>query len=176
MEDTELDYQCKHDRSELRKRIFPNGGVQYVKQCLVCGYAISNPIAKDKIQEIDNVKEFDNELKELWDGLQNKLYKERREKIQNEKEREKEIFDKWYSEYLLSQEWQAIRDKILKRDNYICQGCLKNEAILVHHLTYAHVGEELLFELISLCEECHKKCHKESNKKWLMSNIFTNYC
>lgn len=67
---------------------------------------------------------------------------------------------KGYTAYLGTPEWQATREKILKRDKYICQGCLTAAATEVHHTTYAHVRNELAFELVSLCHACHKKVHE----------------
>jgi 5-methylcytosine-specific restriction endonuclease McrA len=64
-----------------------------------------------------------------------------------------------YEEYLQSAEWAEIRDRVLERDDYICQGCLKEEATQVHHKTYDHVFEEFAFELIALCETCHARFH-----------------
>jgi hypothetical protein len=31
----------------------------------------------------------------------------------------------------------------------------------VHHLTYAHVFNEFLFELMAVCDECHDRLHRE---------------
>ena len=36
---------------------------------------------------------------------------------------------------------------------------LLRPATQVHHLTYAHLGDELLFELISVCDDCRKRIH-----------------
>ena len=64
-----------------------------------------------------------------------------------------------YEAYLKSFEWHVKRDKALKRDNYICQGCLNKKAEVVRDKTYDHLGNELLFELVSLCRPCHKIAH-----------------
>lgn len=78
---------------------------------------------------------------------------------------EKQISDFWayYNEYLKTQAWQDKRNAVLKRDNYICQGCLKNKAIHVHHTTYDNIYDELLFQLISLCIDCHSKLYPDKN-------------
>lgn len=60
-----------------------------------------------------------------------------------------------YKLYLESDEWKHRRILVLERDNYLCQSC-HEPANEVHHLTYAHVGNELLSELTSLCKSCHK--------------------
>jgi 5-methylcytosine-specific restriction endonuclease McrA len=64
-----------------------------------------------------------------------------------------------YRDYLKSPKWWLIRDLVLKRDKRLCQGCLTNEATQVHHLTYRHLFNEFMFELISVCSACHQRLH-----------------
>jgi hypothetical protein len=65
-----------------------------------------------------------------------------------------------YQAYLLSEQWKNKRTKVLKRAQGICEGCLDVPATEVHHRSYEHVFDELLFELVALCEECHRKTHR----------------
>ncbi len=88
--------------------------------------------------------------------------------------------------YLNSNEWKEKREIILKRDNYLCQDCLKVSALVfeylkknlnwlkdlninfnikikasqVHHLNYGslHTSEEIN-DCISLCGLCHQIKH-----------------
>jgi 5-methylcytosine-specific restriction endonuclease McrA len=62
-----------------------------------------------------------------------------------------------YLEYLQSPQWARTRATVFQRDRKICQGCLKVQATEVHHLTYKHVYAEFMFELISLCSDCHDR-------------------
>jgi len=66
-----------------------------------------------------------------------------------------------YTAYRKSPEWQKKRLKVLERAKGICEGCGENPATQVHHLTYAHIYDELLFELVALCRDCHSKCHAD---------------
>lgn len=66
-----------------------------------------------------------------------------------------------YNAYLSSVAWKRKRSLVLERDNYVCQGCMQQRATQAHHLTYAHVGHELLFELVSVCDTCHHTLHPE---------------
>lgn len=57
--------------------------------------------------------------------------------------------------------WDAIRARILKRDNHLCQNCLRNgravEARTVDHIIpKAHGGTDADSNLQSLCWPCHK--------------------
>ena len=62
-----------------------------------------------------------------------------------------------YGAYLKSSQWLALRRAVLDRDNGKCQACLSEKATEVHHLTYDHVFNEPLFDLVSVCEGCHAK-------------------
>lgn len=64
-----------------------------------------------------------------------------------------------YRDYLKSQEWAIKRAKVMRRANYRCEGCGDKPAAEVHHLTYEHVTQEFLFELVALCGDCHERIH-----------------
>jgi 5-methylcytosine-specific restriction endonuclease McrA len=78
---------------------------------------------------------------------------------QAEQERKNREWWERYDKYLASPEWLALRRAVLKRDGHLCQGCLQNAATQVHHLTYERVGDEMLFDLVSVCKACHEKIH-----------------
>ena len=70
-------------------------------------------------------------------------------------------FDR-FREYRSSQRWQRLRELVLSLDP-VCavKGC-NRPAAEVHHVIEAHVNPELFFEqdnLVSICEDCHKKVH-----------------
>lgn len=66
---------------------------------------------------------------------------------------------RWYRRYLQSPEWEERRFKVLARAHQRCEGCGRAIATQVHHLSYAHVGQEFLWELVAVCEDCHRRCH-----------------
>lgn len=68
-----------------------------------------------------------------------------------------------YAAYLTSPDWRRRRELVFKRDSYKCQGCLTALAEVVHHRTYEHVGNELLYELVALCQSCHDRAHGKEN-------------
>lgn len=77
--------------------------------------------------------------------------------------REQEDRDFWarYDAYLASPEWAAKRELVLQRANHRCEGCGQRPATIAHHLTYAHVFDELLFELVAVCRPCHDRLHPD---------------
>lgn len=70
---------------------------------------------------------------------------------------------KYYEDYIKSENWKRVRKLVLERDDFLCQGCRIKKAVHVHHTTYDFLGDELLFQLISLCVDCHQKIHPEKN-------------
>lgn len=66
-----------------------------------------------------------------------------------------------YADYLRSEEWAARRTKVMQRAGGICEGCRDRPAEEVHHLTYEHVTQEFLFELVAMCGDCHARFHGE---------------
>lgn len=75
---------------------------------------------------------------------------------------EKEVFNGWtYIEYLHSDLWKAKRAQAIRDANYKCRICQSMFNLEVHHLSYAHLGNELPEELIVVCEKCHEEVHCE---------------
>lgn len=70
-----------------------------------------------------------------------------------------------YADYLRSQEWAARREKVMQRAVGLCEGCRVKSASDVHHLSYEHVTEEFLFELVALCGDCHARIHGVTSKR-----------
>lgn len=67
--------------------------------------------------------------------------------------------------------WKRKREKILKRDGYMCQECRRYgrrvEATTVHHIKHYDEHPELGLvdsNLVSLCTACHNKAHPEKAK------------
>lgn len=59
-------------------------------------------------------------------------------------------------------DWQALREVVLERDNYTCQGCgsdVESSAQIHHIVPLGCGGTNTRANLISLCEECHGRVH-----------------
>lgn len=63
-----------------------------------------------------------------------------------------------YHDYLQSPEWKAKRNAVLERDKHKCRIC-DGKADRVHHMTYDRKFNEPLYDLISVCKECHTMIH-----------------
>jgi hypothetical protein len=155
--------ECDHDYMPIRFTI-SNGGTAIRKFCKKCKRLSPNaePESAYKDQELPN-----RSLVEYHDYLDKLLLEDALviQKLTAELRVLSGDFDeKTYSEYLLSDHWRSKRHDILERDSSICQIC-GDQARDVHHLSYVHRGDEYDFELVSLCQDCHKKYHLQAETK-----------
>lgn len=144
-------FECKHEDCAVRARTISGGSTQYCYQCLRCGSRVGTAISRASVQ--GHPPPFNEGLLEHWKS-QERIARERLE------DKYKASFWDDYSTYLRSPEWVKKRQLVMRRSDGVCEGCMEAEAVHVHHLTYEHVGNELLFELVALCETCHHVCHE----------------
>lgn len=83
----------------------------------------------------------------------------------------------WAEEFYSSLAWKNVRELIKKRDQYLCQDCLKKgkftAAEEVHHIVEltperVHDPEITLnpSNLISLCKSCHRIRHGARDRRY----------
>lgn len=68
-----------------------------------------------------------------------------------------------HREYIKTPKWLSKREKVMQRANHTCEGCgvyLGTQGH-VHHKTYDNWKDEFLFELVYLCEGCHRRVHND---------------
>jgi hypothetical protein len=148
-------FSCDHAGSELRERTIRGGGKQCVQQCLRCGSAISGAVKREvAIAENDGrpLPLFDEKLLSSWEAAA----KDSADKIMNADD---SAFWLAYEEYLAGPVWRKKREKVFERASGVCEGCREKPATQVHHLSYEHVGNEFLFELVAVCDDCHEELH-----------------
>lgn len=64
-----------------------------------------------------------------------------------------------YADYLKTDRWMIVCQRRKALDGYQCRDCGEMEFLNVHHLTYENRGLESLEDLVTLCDECHRKRH-----------------
>ncbi len=155
-------------------RTYQSGITHCKTQCEKCGNSFGQPISKKDIDSPE-IKPFDEErykqcieniqkpLSEL-SAIQQRLIEVRRSIKKDFYEKHLKIeflnVENIYNQYLASTHWQNKRAVVLSRDNYMCRYCEKSKATQVHHLSYANLGNESEFELISVCYSCHQLIHE----------------
>lgn len=154
-------YGCDCRNKEVRYKLNEAKAKMFFLQCTRCGEA--KRIARGKVTNPNSatIKLVDEELRQSWwkqkEAYRQKLYEE----SQN---RERQEWFDWYNRYLLSPAWSKKRVAVLKRANFMCEGCQEKTAVQVHHLTYRRVGNEMLFDLVAVCHDCHRIIHDSENQ------------
>lgn len=159
---------CEHPRTEFREKTISGGGIQCKLQCLICGAPVGNSAKKrdglpkwnDSLQPVYEASRAAerNEIQRRYIRLHNVETMELNEKSKD--------WQAEYSAYRRTPAWQEKRARVLKRANGVCEGCLDARATVVHHTTYAHMGDELLYQLVALCQTCHEKAHPEHHESF----------
>ena len=72
---------------------------------------------------------------------------------------------KEYRDYLLSFEWRAKKDELIKLYKHRCCNCGSDEKLEVHHMTYINIFYEKNEDLRVLCSSCHKLWHLKGLSK-----------
>lgn len=165
---TDLLPECSHRHQDIRALKCSNGAIQYVYQCLDCGERVGQSAIKkaDVIRlrgPLEFILPFDDLARQQAQDRKREMWRAaadaKRRDIARQRAKEDAQFAAWYAEYLNSSEWKRKRAKVMQRAGGICEGCMEARATDVHHLTYKHVGDELLFELAALCRSCHDRAH-----------------
>lgn len=155
------EYGNSHEhKGDLVYKTSISGKRMYRVQCGVCGRYSEWKSPKgypqpmiDGAREITDYNDARRYTQQWIEGYQKKWADEK-----------KDQWRLWYDAYLQSPEWRAKREKVIARANGICEGCGEKRAVAVHHLTYDGVGDELLFDLVAICDECHKKAEARKGK------------
>ena len=152
---------CDHPAVEVRKRRDGGGAVHFFRQCISCGTSVGTALKKAK--ELDGAASWDEQLEPR---CQNQREVDRLVLVQKHVRIQRtraEGFEREYAIYLKSPEWGRRRSRVLQRAGGMCEGCLERKATQVHHLTYDHIYNEFLFELVAVCDECHKRIHPKKS-------------
>lgn len=163
-------WTCDHAEYEIRTKVADNGTQMIGQQCLECGRMVGTWLTKDYARKSRGP--WDNALYEKFFHRQAKVLREHADEVgqlewtrERARREEAQRHDKWlgeYREFLRTPKWAAIREKVLARARGWCEGCNEQKASQVHHLTYARVGgNEMLFDLVAICDDCHHKVHNK---------------
>lgn len=151
---------CQHVSQFTGKTVSTIGADMYRRYCKNCGVATTQflphrTIAATVVTVVDTEKReavVDRYISDRRDALED-IANRAANRVQPANRAE-------YSDYLATPKWQALRAAVMKRCSARCEGCGNADAHDVHHLSYQHMGEEFLFELVGLCRPCHERWHK----------------
>lgn len=126
-------------------------------QCADCGrllpQALQHSLSRPNTPDVDMnaLRAWNQHFVDQW-----ATYKSHRSQLFQKRN------DEWrakYNQHLMSEKWMLIREKVFARSKGVCEGCRERRPTAVHHLTYDHMGDELLWELVAVCRECHERAH-----------------
>jgi 5-methylcytosine-specific restriction endonuclease McrA len=61
---------------------------------------------------------------------------------------------------LTSEDYDMLRNEVLKRDGWRCQDCGAMKDLQVHHIRpRSQLGGDVMQNLVTLCARCHGKRH-----------------
>lgn len=142
---------CSHLNTELRWKRRDIGMIG--RQCLDCLERVGNwPKHEEAIRERGTL---DGMLD--WDATTVAVVRPIR--ADSGESPERFVESPQYQLHLQSEYWRRMRKLVIERSNGVCEGCRMQGAEHVHHRTYTHFGHEFAFELLALCEDCHRRVH-----------------
>jgi len=62
-----------------------------------------------------------------------------------------------YDKYLHGEHWMLFSEGMRKKS---CECCRRTENLQIHHITYDRLGEELPFDVVTVCGTCHIAIHE----------------
>lgn len=160
MEHEKCPYECAHPQTRLTQRRDSLGRSSVVRQCLNCGDS-RGAVNKATQPQWFNLPVFDEALRQRWHKLRSDWWEQRRQNYEAGRLAEQMEFWRRYDAHVTqrSPKWQALCRRVRERCKNTCEGCAAALVDHVHHKTYANLGDELLFQLVGLCEACHEKVH-----------------
>lgn len=150
---------CVHPKTEIRQRANRGGAIQLYYQCTTCGSSVGSAIKKTA--DLMNSPSWIDGRLEQYNAAHQARHDAIIQKYVRKQKNGDEGFKRKYDVYLASPAWGARRAKVLERAKGTCEGCLERKATQVHHLTYRHIFEEFMFELVAVCKECHERLHND---------------
>ena len=140
-------HRCTDHEWSLYRFTQSDGRLIHKEYCSKCGSAGKQPKQATLTKVVlDSAMDRPDTwpLRELW--------KQASERIDDS-------WQEWYAGYLESPVWEAKRMAVFRRSGGKCESCGWATSAEVHHLTYANVGREPLFDLVAVCEACHRRIH-----------------
>lgn len=150
---------CDHLAPQPVRRRDRLGRFSYWHQCAECGrfvraLKLADVIAEAGSLEVADADEDGPRRADQFEGDR------ARERLEEEKRLKREEWRDAASIYYVSDEWREKRDRVIRRAGGICEGCGIKDASQVHHVSYEHFGNEMLWELRAICRTCHESLHE----------------
>lgn len=160
----EEQFSCDCQDAQATRRMTADGKLTVWLQCKRCGRAIKS--LKKSDYTMDELPPFDPDKNRNWyeraQKARTEVWQEWERKRNEQREEQNQAWWEKYNQYLTTQAWHNLRQRVMERDNHTCQACLRRPATQVHHLSYHfynELGGSAAFECIAICDQCHQKIH-----------------
>lgn len=160
------DDACRHEFFSIVRRFNASGHEFFTRYCSGCGVKVGGHVKREDAHRIGVSERTQDEMEALADryiaerqAQFDRIVEGAVERLQEDRSRADEEWQARYQDYLRSPQWKRKVDKIMRRAEGTCEGCLGQPAEEVHHLTYRNVFEEFAFQLVALCSPCHRRYH-----------------
>jgi hypothetical protein len=130
-------------------------------QCNACGRSLSGPLSRQQHYNWQSYPLWDADLPARYQAERDTWQAERRVEAaarldtQSHQHRTAE-YREWCR---TSPEWHAIVERVLWRCRGMCEACLTERAVAVHHLTYECSKLPPAWHLRGVCRACHDRLH-----------------
>lgn len=146
---------CCHPTTTIRRFVDKAGHSHFKRQCTTCGLSTGTSISSADVASVTAPEKI-----EAWDDGITIRYEQAR---RGREEVEKAEWRLRYDAYLRTSEWRARRKLVFKRARGVCEGCLVAKATQVHHLRYDNLENEFMWELVAICNDCHRRIHGDNH-------------
>lgn len=157
---------CSHEARKHYRRTFSNGSEAIGLACTRCGNWTS--VKKSSVNDPDSLPVYEDTIRDAFDEEVRRSLTERKLDREAERAEQREGWFAQYDAYLKTDKWRRKRSARLSLDRHTCTAqvrCDGSPATEVHHVTYAHLGDEPLFDLRSVCHECHEAITEMDRRK-----------
>lgn len=161
-EEVDRQYRCDHTVTRVKHRTNGDGRTVFVRQCERCG-SNRGAVRKDSELVLAAKEAFDETKNREWYTARQQYHTSLMEAA---RQQDRDQFLEEHTKYLSTPQWREKRRRVLERAHGRCEGCGQRDATIAHHLTYVRWQHEMLFDLVAVCEECHKKIHGENGNGW----------
>jgi hypothetical protein len=156
--------ECKCEVKDPVRYRQTNNVITVRMQCRACK-RLHGAIPKNSQSNLEMLPLLDGDCLRKWEDEQRLAGRHKHEARlalqQEHEEAQSRRWWEWYNLYLRSPEWRQRRAKVMDRAGNICEACRERPAAHAHHLNYAHVGNEPLFDLVAICQQCHDEIHSK---------------
>jgi len=151
---------CGGDSARMTKRFINKGkGLTVHIQCETCGRSLIGSMKRIEHFRADDYPDWNEQLRYQYNEIQHldrEKYAEERRKAYIEARKN------YRNNFLWSNEWRCLRQRVLIRDRFLCQACLSAGATDVHHQRYGLDCLPPAWDLKSVCRSCHDNLHGNS--------------